>query len=71
MTFVFAVIGIAALGFLLWRAFGPHRAVADPDRPSHPYAGSHGPLGPDDDAEFLRDLDRRTRGPNGSDSDEV
>ncbi|MGV9713281.1 hypothetical protein ACWDTI_21750 [Gordonia sp. NPDC003424] len=62
MTFLFAVIGLAAIGFLLWRAFGP-QSSDDAARAT----GHHptGPVGPDDDPAFLRDLDRRTRGPNG------
>ncbi|MFW0795257.1 hypothetical protein AAFP30_15695 [Gordonia sp. CPCC 205515] len=68
MTVLFAVIGIAAIGFLLWRAFGPQSS----DSAAHDTTTrSSGPVGPDDDAAFLRDLDRRTRGPNGSDSDEI
>ncbi|GAA3700334.1 hypothetical protein [Gordonia hankookensis] len=69
MTFLFALIGIAAIGFLLWRAFGPQLADRDDhdDRPTRPI----GPVGPDDDPDFLLDLDRRTRGPNGSDADDA
>ncbi|GAC67981.1 hypothetical protein [Gordonia soli] len=67
MTFLFAVIGIVAIGFLLWRAFGPQLGGGDEvDTPPR----ARGPLGPDDDPDFIIDLDRRTRGPNGSDSDD-
>lgn len=69
MTYLFAVIGVIAVCYLLWRAFGP---AAHDDRPdSASRRRSPGPRGPDDDAAFLRDLDRRTRGPNGSDSDDA
>lgn len=69
MTFLFAVIGFVAIGFLMWRAFGPQSsdsAERDTTAPNPP-----GPVGPDDDPGFLRDLDRRTRGPNGSDADDI
>ena len=69
MTFLFAVIGVIAIGFLLWRAFGPQRDEATGGSSGSGYA--RGPKGPDDDPDFLRDLDNRTRGPNGSDGDEA
>ena len=65
MTFLLAIVGLAAIGFLLWRAFGPQlseRRDSMGARTSRSRA--HRPVGPDDDADFLRDLDRRTRGPN-------
>lgn len=67
MTFLFAVIGIFAICFLLWRAFGPQVTDADGEvrRPR-----VRGPVGPDDDPDFLTDLDRRTRGKNGTDADD-
>lgn len=65
MAYLFALIGIVAIGFLLWRAFGP--SLNSDDGPSAPRTGGRAaPRGPDDDPEFLHDLDRRTRGPNGS-----
>ncbi len=70
MTFLFAVIGIAAIAFLLWRAFGPQAADAD-ERIERPMRRSSGPVGPDDDPDFLRDLDRRSRGANGTDGDDT
>lgn len=67
MTFLFAAIAVIAVGYLLWRAFGPQLSERSrtQDRRHAP-----GPVGPDDDADFLRDLDRRSRGPNGADGDE-
>ncbi|MEE3851407.1 hypothetical protein VZC37_13760 [Gordonia sp. LSe1-13] len=73
MTFLFALIGIAAIAFLLWRAFGPQLGESEegggqpPRRPTKP----SGPVGPDDDPDFLRDLDRRTRGTNGSEGEDA
>ncbi|GAC47010.1 hypothetical protein [Gordonia aichiensis] len=66
MTFLLAIVGLAAIGFLLWRAFGPAVAQRRDSATDARRTGtrSHGPVGPDDDADFLRDLDRRTRGPN-------
>ncbi len=63
MTFLFAVVGMLAVGFLLWRAFGP-QLMNDDDEPVRS-SRSRGPLGPDDDPDFLNDLDRRSRGTNG------
>ncbi|MEO9326875.1 hypothetical protein [Gordonia aurantiaca] len=71
MTYLFAVIGLLAIGFLLWRAFGPQSDAGN----SPSSVGSRGrnrrPVGPDDDPDFLRDLDNRTRGPNGGDADDL
>ncbi|HMS75309.1 hypothetical protein [Gordonia sp. (in: high G+C Gram-positive bacteria)] len=56
MTYIFAFIGIIAIAYLLWRAFGPAAGSAGPD--GHQGSGRN-PVGPDDDPDFLRDLDRR------------
>lgn len=68
MAFLLAVIGIVAIGFLLWRAFGPQTGSDD----GSPGSGTRrrGPVGPDDDPDFLIDLDRRARDSRGSDSDD-
>ncbi|POM25532.1 hypothetical protein BTM25_41800 [Actinomadura rubteroloni] len=47
-------------GALLWLAFGRPRVRPRVLTPS--LGGGYGPKGPDDDPEFLRDLDRRLRG---------
>ncbi|MFT4042802.1 MAG: hypothetical protein QM673_06515 [Gordonia sp. (in: high G+C Gram-positive bacteria)] len=63
MTFLLAVVGLIAIGFLLWHAFGAPltgRHEHDADR----RASVRGPLGPDDDPEFLSNLNRRPRGRN-------
>ena len=48
-----ALIGVIAIAYLLWRAFGP--AAGSPGQTSR----GNNPVGPDDDPDFLRDLDRR------------
>ncbi|ANY22375.1 hypothetical protein [Gordonia terrae] len=72
MIYLFAVLGLLAIGFLMWRAFGPHSDESG-DTPSSGLRRPRprGPLGPDDDPDFLRDLDNRTRGTNGTDGDEI
>jgi hypothetical protein len=66
MAFLFTLIGIMAVGFLLWRAFGPQMS----DESRQVRSAPRGPVGPDDDPDFLKDLDRRSRGSNGSDADD-
>ncbi|MGV9859009.1 hypothetical protein ACWDTD_10195 [Gordonia sp. NPDC003425] len=63
MTFLLALVGVIAVGFLLWRAFGP-QLVNDDDEVTERRVRTRGPVGPDDDPEFLQDLDRRARGGN-------
>ncbi|MFW0786018.1 hypothetical protein AAFP35_16010 [Gordonia sp. CPCC 206044] len=70
MTFLFVLIGLTAVGYLLWRAFGPQFTPPE-DQVERPTRRPSGPVGPDDDPDFLLDLDRRTRGPNGADGDEL
>lgn len=67
MAFLFAVVGLLAVGFLLWRAFGP-QLLNDDDAVDTRPTRTRGPLGPDDDPDFLSDLDRRSRGTNGPNS---
>lgn len=67
MAFLLTLVGIMAVGFLLWRVFGS--SLIDDDGARVP-AAKRGPVGPDDDPEFLLDLDRRSRGTNGSDPDD-
>lgn len=54
--FVLVFVGLVAVGYLLWRAFGP----GGPDLPGRPAptARKPRPIGPDDDPEFLHQLDR-------------
>lgn len=55
---ILAVIVYAVVRMLLGNGPGPGRSPAKPPRP----------LAPDDDPEFLRDLDRRRRQRDDSDS---
>ena len=49
MLYLLAAFGAVTTGVLLWKAFGPESGTV----PHHP-----GPA-PDDDPDFLRELDRR------------
>ena len=63
MIYLLAIIGLLALTYLAWRAFGPD-APAMPGQSSDRTPGRQirrGPVGPDDDPEFLNDLDRKAR----------
>lgn len=63
MIYLLAIIGLLALTYLAWRAFGPD-APAMPGQSSNRTQGRQirrGPVGPDDDPEFLNDLDRKAR----------
>ncbi|NDK89866.1 hypothetical protein GYA93_09785 [Gordonia desulfuricans] len=66
MALLFTLIGLIAIGFLLWRTFGPQ--VTERAEARH-----RGPVGPDDDPDFLMDLDRRTHRPgqSGPDADDT
>ncbi|WP_206682432.1 hypothetical protein [Dietzia sp. B44] len=48
VIWLFALIGVVTVAILLWRAFGPG------SRPAPPRV-----IAPDDDPDFLRDLDGR------------
>ncbi len=48
MIWLFALIGLVTVAIMLWRAFGPGSG------PEAPRA-----VAPDDDPDFLRDLDTR------------
>lgn len=54
VQYVLAAIGAATVTVLIWKAFGP------------PYqSGGRPALAPDDDPDFLRELNRRRQEPNG------
>ena len=53
MIYLFALIGAVAVAYLVWKAFGP--------QPHETVSRGRGPLGPDDDSDFLLDLDRTGR----------
>ncbi len=51
MQYLLAALGAVTTGVLLWKAFGPESETT----PRHPGRA------PDDDPDFLRELDRRRR----------
>jgi hypothetical protein len=66
MIYLLAIIGLLALTYLAWRAFGPDapagQGQSNDRAPSRPGRSTRrGPVGPDDDPEFLNDLDRKAR----------
>ncbi|HET9141010.1 hypothetical protein [Actinophytocola sp.] len=58
MVYLLALIGAIAVLVLLWRAFVARPASVAPRRRS---------VAPDDDPEFLRDLERKRRRPDEDD----
>ncbi|WP_214364662.1 hypothetical protein [Pseudonocardia sp. H11422] len=62
MLFLIAFAGAAIIALLLWRAMNSERADM-PRVPRRPTAGTARPRtsGPDDDPEFLRQLDERVK----------
>ena len=65
MLFVIAFVGAAIIALVLWKAMNSggvdfpqprRRPVAGPSRPSRPSVS-----GPDDDPDFLRQLDEKVR----------
>ncbi|GAB17888.1 hypothetical protein GOEFS_041_00420 [Gordonia effusa NBRC 100432] len=63
--FALTFVGLCAIAYLLWRAFGP---VANDDHSSRSADSRRTPppIGPDDDPQFLFELDRREK--RGDDS---
>ncbi len=53
MIYLLALIGAVAVVYLAWKAFGP--------QPQNTVTRGRGPIGPDDDTDFLLDLDRTGR----------
>jgi hypothetical protein len=74
MIYLLAIIGLLALTYLAWRAFGPDAAGGETSGPPIPRRQmKRGPVGPDDDLDFLNDLERKARDKNpkfNSDGDE-
>ncbi len=72
MLFLFLLVGAAIVAVLVWRTLGAEQASSDrsvrsPEsysgtvsRPSPPPRAS----GPDDDPDFLRQLDEKVKGPD-------
>ena len=57
MIYVLAAIGALTVAALMWRAFGPVRDAAS----EGPRAPRRGPVAPDDDPGFLRELGEQQR----------
>ena len=55
MQYVLAAIGAATVTVLLWKAFGPQ---------SQSQGGGRPVLAPDDDPDFLRELNHKRQEPN-------
>lgn len=68
MLFLFLLVGAAIVAVLLWRTLKSEQMVSDPSRrPGTSRTGTVRPgrsraSGPDDDPEFLRQLDEKVRG---------
>ena len=69
MLFLFVLLGAAVFAVVLWRTLKAEQMVTDPSqRPEMPWGGTTRPAkprasGPDDDPEFLKQLDEKVRGP--------
>ncbi|MDQ4119747.1 MAG: hypothetical protein M3235_22720 [Actinomycetota bacterium] len=68
---LFLLIGAAIVAVLVWRTLGAEQASSDdravrfPDRPAGPVSRPGPPPragGPDDDPDFLRQLDKKVKG---------
>ena len=59
MLFLIAFVGAAVIALVLWRAMNTAQGEV-PDAPTRPTARTR-TSGPDDDPEFLRQLDERVR----------
>ncbi len=71
MLFLFLLIGAAIVAVLVWRTLGAEqpssdeRSVRSPDHPAGPVSRPSPPpraSGPDDDPDFLRQLDEKVKG---------
>jgi len=56
------VAALPLIGGLFWMMRGRPRVAREPRPPAPPAEGRSIPKGPDDDPDFLRDLERRMRG---------
>ncbi|WP_285776630.1 PLDc N-terminal domain-containing protein [Microtetraspora sp. NBRC 13810] len=62
VLWVLIVVVVVGFGGLLWLLLGrPRGTGATQAPPERPAARPEGPRGPDDDPDFLRDLERRMR----------
>jgi hypothetical protein len=63
MLFLIAFVGAAIIAVVLWKAMNASRGEAPPParRPSQPGPPRTRVFGPDDDPDFLRQLDERVK----------
>ena len=62
MLFLIAFVGAAIIALVLWKAMNSSRGVAPPPTRRAPQQGPRPRVsGPDDDPEFLRQLDERVK----------
>jgi hypothetical protein len=63
MLFLIAFVGAAIIALVLWKAMNSSRSDAPPvaRRPQPPGAGRPRASGPDDDPDFLRQLDEKVK----------
>ena len=63
MLFLIAFVGAAIIALVLWKAMNSSRSDAPPvaRRPQPPGAGRPRVSGPDDDPDFLRQLDENVK----------
>jgi hypothetical protein len=63
MLFLIAFVGAAIIALVLWKAMNSSRSEAPPvaRRPQPPGAGRPRVSGPDDDPDFLRQLDEKVK----------
>ena len=60
MLFLIAFVGAAIIALVLWKAMNASRSVAPPPA-RRPTSGARRASGPDDDPEFLRQLDEKVK----------
>jgi hypothetical protein len=63
MLFLIAFVGAAIIALVLWKAMNASRSAAPPiaRRPQSPGASRPRASGPDDDPDFLRQLDEKVK----------
>lgn len=62
MIYLLAAVGAITVAVLLWKAFGPERMPGQ--------GGRQAPIAPDDDPDFLRELDEQQRKPRSGNDEE-
>jgi hypothetical protein len=61
MLFLIAFVGAAIIALVLWKAMNASRSGAPPVRPQAPGSARPRVSGPDDDPDFLRQLDEKVK----------